>query len=255
VARARPQAHRAPLWRGEALAPLEFLRLLTAPVFWGAGAASGEDRPVLVIPGFLASDYSVLVMLTWLQRLGYAAVGADVGFNVSCSEQTAARLETRIDRLVERHGKRATVIGHSRGGTLARVLGVRRPDLVSSIVTIATPPLDLQGVHPLLGAAVRGLDLAGSAGRGPVFGRDCFVGSCCERFRVDLGAPVPQDVSYTAIAASRDGLVPFRRCLDPAAEAVEVDASHIGALVSPEVFRAVVRALNREGRARQAASG
>ena len=40
-----------------------------------------------------------------------------------------------------------------------------------------------------------------------------------------------------------DGIVDWRACLDPAAENVEVDASHVGMAVSRDVYRAVAAAL------------
>ena len=56
-------------------------------------------------------------------------------------------------------------------------------------------------------------------------------------------APFPSGIRYVSIYSRSDGIVDWRSCLDPAAEHVEVDASHIGMAVSVPVYRAVAAAL------------
>jgi triacylglycerol lipase len=56
---------------------------------------------------------------------------------------------------------------------------------------------------------------------------------------------VPADVGFTAIYSKRDGIVDWRACVDPAAEAVEVRASHVGMAVDPRVIDHVLAALTR----------
>ena len=92
--------------------------------------ADGRGRPVLLIPGFLAGDGSLSMMAGWLKRTGYRPSRAGIVSNVNCAGVLLPRLEERLERLVELQGKRAAVVGQSRGGTLAKVLARRRPDLV-----------------------------------------------------------------------------------------------------------------------------
>jgi triacylglycerol lipase len=238
-------ATRTPLWRGEAVAFLELLRLVRDPIYTAAAVPRGDGRPVLVIPGFLSPDVSLGTLTAWLRRAGYTTIAAQLGLNLSCSERTVAGLEERLESAVNHHGCRAVVIGHSRGGTFARVLAVRRPDLVGGLITIATPPMDLAGVHPVVKLPLRALGLAGLVRSGCVFGNACFSGECCSRFRSDLLAPLEAGLSFTAIGARRDGLVPSGGCRDPHATAADVDASHLGSVVNADVFRVVVAALER----------
>ncbi len=62
-------------WWGRPLAEtrwqLELARLLVDPVLWGHGVARGDGRPVLLLPGFLAGDQTLLVLAAWLRRIGY----------------------------------------------------------------------------------------------------------------------------------------------------------------------------------------
>ena len=66
------------------------------------------------------------------------------------------RLEERLERLVSEQGRRAVIVGQSRGGTIAKVLGCARPDLVCGIVRLGSPQLDPLAIHPLVRLQVRG---------------------------------------------------------------------------------------------------
>ena len=126
---------RPPLWR-EARIGLEAAALVRDPIFRGEGVADGRGRPVLLIPGFLAGDGSLSMMAGWLKRTGYRPSRAGIVSNLNCSGVLMPRLEERLERLVELQGKRAAVVGQSRGGTQAKVLAQRRPDLVCGVVAL-----------------------------------------------------------------------------------------------------------------------
>jgi len=55
-----------PLWR-EAFWGLDWLALRRSPVFYGMGVPRGDGAPVILIPGFLASDNSLHEMFQWLR--------------------------------------------------------------------------------------------------------------------------------------------------------------------------------------------
>src|ERR687893_33493 len=132
---------RPPLWR-EARIGLEAAALVRDPVFRGDGLVDGRGRPVLLIPGFLAGDGSLSMMARWLERAGYRPSRAGIVANVNCSGVLLPRLEQRLEHLVAQQGKAAAVVGQSRGGTLAKVLAYRRPELVSGVVTLGSPQID-----------------------------------------------------------------------------------------------------------------
>src|SRR5215218_7540566 len=113
-----------PFWR-ESRVGLETAALLRSPVFRGEGVEDGRGRPVLLIPGFLAGDDSLALMARWLRRAGYHTGRAGLRANIGCSGETVERLEDRLEALVESQGRRAAIVGQSRGGTLARVLAKR----------------------------------------------------------------------------------------------------------------------------------
>jgi pimeloyl-ACP methyl ester carboxylesterase len=236
------------LWR-EGGAAREAAALFQSSVWRGAGVTPGEGRPVLLIPGFLAGDGSMATMTRWLRAAGYHTRRAGIRANVACSEHACARLEKRLEGFAEATGERVAIIGQSRGGVFARALAVRRPDLVSGIVTLGSPTVGQLRVHPVVLAQV-GLVAALGTGRVPGFLTwSCLRGGCCKRFRDDLAAEFPPEVGYVALYSRTDGIVDWRACLDPAAEQIEVRASHCGMALNGSVYAEIGHALAAFGRA------
>jgi triacylglycerol lipase len=235
--------HVPPLWR-ESRVAFEAAQLLRSPVWRGEGVPRGYGRPVLLIPGFLAGDGTLATMAKWLRANGYWTRRAGIRSNIDCSERACDLLEERLEALAERTGRRVAIIGQSRGGVLARAVAVRRPDLVSGIVTLGAPTVSMLRVHPLV---LLHVGIVGALGTGRVpglFSVRCLRGACCAQFRDDLAAGLPDDVRYVSVYSRSDGIVDWRACLDPAAcELVEVRASHCGMALNRGVYEVVARAL------------
>jgi pimeloyl-ACP methyl ester carboxylesterase len=231
-----------PLWR-EGLAGIEAAALLRSRIWRGAGVPRGDGRPVLLIPGFLAGDGSLLTLTRWLRSNGYRTQRAGIRANVDCSTEACARLEARLEALAHKTGEPVALIGQSRGGTFARALAARRPDLVSGIVTLGAPTVSQLRIHPLVLAHVGVIGALGSARVPGMFRLSCLRGECCREFRDECTRPV--DVPYTALYSRSDGIVDWRSCLDPHAELVEVRASHLGMGLNAEVYAELANALGR----------
>jgi triacylglycerol lipase len=223
----------------------EAAQLLRSPVWRGEGIERGYGRPVLLVPGFLAGDGTLATMAKWLRANGYWTRRAGIRANVGCSEKACDLLEEGLEALAKRTGRRVAIVGQSRGGVLARAVAVRRPDLVSGIVTLGAPTVSMLRVHPLVLLQV---GVVGALGTGRVpglFSVSCLRGACCAEFRDDLAADFPADVRYTCMYSRSDGIVDWRACLDPAAdELVEVRASHCGMALNRGVYEHVARALS-----------
>jgi pimeloyl-ACP methyl ester carboxylesterase len=210
--------------------------LLRHPV-WHAGAADGGGAGVVVAPGFAGADASMVMLRRWLERRGYASTGAGLGINVGCTEELVERLERRVGEHAERTGGPVVLVGHSRGGMLARIVAVRRPDLVRGLAMLGSPvldPLDAGGLATMVLPAV--LRLSGLGVRGLVDG-DCLTGPCSAAAAVGLAAPLP--VPAVAIYSREDGVVGWRSCQDPEADWVEVTSSHTGMATDPAVYAAL----------------
>jgi triacylglycerol lipase len=235
---------RIPLWRESRLG-MEVLALLRDPIYRGRGVEDGDGQPVLLIPGFLAGDGSLGIMTDWLRRTGHWTYRAGIRFNVGCSGRGAERLEEKLESIVDRRGRKAAVIGQSRGGSFAKALAQRRPDLVSGVVTLGTPQLDPLAVHPLVRLQVIAVGALGSLGAPGLFTHRCLNGECCADFWRHCAAPMSPGVGFISVYSRSDGIVDWHSCLDPSADLVEIDASHVGMAVNPEGYRAVADALAR----------
>ena len=228
-----------PIWL-EGRIYLEFLRLIRDPIFRGDDVPPGLRRPVLLIPGFLAGDWTLRTQYDWLRRVGYRPRLAGVALNVTYSE---VMLRPLIDSLVALHRKtasRVSLIGHSRGGVLAKVLSHRKPDLVEQVVTLGSPLNDPFDVHPLTMAGVHAAHLYNAM-------RYRHDASIENRFLRDLRAE-PR-VPMTSIYSRTDGVVNWKACLRPDINSIEVRGSHVGLALNPEVYRILAHMLPAPWRA------
>src|SRR5689334_18029278 len=231
-----------PLWR-EGRLGLEAASLLRSRVYKGDGVEDAAGQPVMLIPGFLAGDDSLGLMTRWLRQTGHHTCKAGMRANVNCSKAAYERLVERLECLADTRGERVAIIGQSRGGNFAKVLAVRHPDLVSGIVTLGSPQLDPLDIHPFVRAQVYAVGTLGFLGVPRLFSHRCLWGNCCETFWEDLQKPLRKDVGYLSVYSKSDGVVNWRSCLDPHAEHVEIQASHMGMAVAPRAWRAVQHAL------------
>jgi triacylglycerol lipase len=196
----------------------------------------GDGRPALLVPGFLAGDPSLTRMAVWLRRGDWRTSRSGMRANVGCMEAAVEALERRLEEAVEGTGRPALLVGQSRGGTFARVLAVRRPELVETLVTLGSPVLDQMALSRSTSAAVTVVGLLGTLGVPGLFGRSCRDGDCCETARGQLSEPLSEDIRYIAFYSRKDPIVSWEACLDPEADLVEVSGSHSGMSVSRDVW-------------------
>jgi pimeloyl-ACP methyl ester carboxylesterase len=225
----------APLW-GELRYSHELLRLLSdRRLRWPDRRAHAQ--PVFLIPGLMAGDASLTVLRSWLARRGHRVRSSGMRVNVDCAERIVGRLQEQLRSFHSECGEPVVLIGQSRGGSLARVLAVRNPDYVSSVVMLGSPVCEPLAVAPSVLQTVRWLARLGDLGLPGIFSSDCKDGACCAGFRDDLLAAFPEGVDGLAVHSRSDAIVDWRACLDPHARLVEVDSSHCGMSVHPAVFR------------------
>jgi triacylglycerol lipase len=230
----------------------------------------GDGLAVLLIPGLLAPDRSLGLLGRYLKRHGFTPRRAGIASNVDCSEREAKRLEKRLERACAETGRRAAIVGQSRGGVFGRALAVRRPDLVGAVIGMGSPLLDpLTNVHPLLHLQLELLAQLGDRKVPRLASHSCLdkdtieklgelagsgrvtralvnrltsrePGDCCTEFWRDFRSPFPDGVSYLSIWSRIDGVVNPRACHDPAARLLEVRSSHCGMAFNRHVYKAVL---------------
>lgn len=202
-------------------------------------APKGDGHPVLALPGFLASDLSMMPMRRYLKELGYDAYAWEMGRNFGGVASKRDALRDLLRRIHEASGRKVSVVGWSLGGIYARDLALQVPDMVRSVITLGSPfANDVTATN-----ATRLYELLSgeSVDDNPEI-REAIAG--------DL--PVPA----TSIYSRTDGIVNWRTSLlrpSATAENIEVHfASHIGLGVNPAALWAVAdRLAQPEGEFRQ----
>ncbi len=225
----------------EARSPFEMRALRRSPLWHGEGVPDGRRRPILVIPGFMASPTSADALVHVLRQAGWHAEIAKVGRNSGPAYTGLEQSQRDLLDLVNRFGRPVTVIGHSRGGQFARILAVRHPQLVTGVVAVGAPLLTKYPRFAPVRIPIEMLEITWRRGTfGPVY-PDLEAEVDRDRFR-----PFPLDVDFTSIYSRNDGIIDWRACLDPAADLIEVSASHTGLISSVPGVRAVARVLDAQ---------
>lgn len=193
----------------------------------------GDRAPVVILPGFGASDRSTAVMRAFLDARGHRTEGWGLGRNTGNVAALVQAVEERTEGLVERRGRKVRIVGQSLGGVVARELARRRPDLVNRVVTMGTPVVGGPKYTAMasLYQSMYNIDLDAM---------EAFIASVNAERRI----PVP----VTAIYSKNDNVVAWQACIDPVndhIEHVEVRTTHIGMGFDAQVFRIVADRLAR----------
>jgi pimeloyl-ACP methyl ester carboxylesterase len=199
--------------------------------------ATGNRRPVLVIPGFMAEDWMTGRLRDHLARHGYAVHGWANGRNIGLTDKKIDGLIARFEDLRDRYDEPISIVGWSFGGLLARWLAHTYPDDVRQIICLGSP-------WRADGEKTRATAM---------FEKSRERNGISDRARpmVGLARNEPVPVPVTAVWSKTDGIVPWRGCrvagsTAPPAENISVLASHFGMVASPLVLAIVVDRLGQE---------
>jgi len=207
-----PPNARLLLLEGRAL--FELAALLPAYPFLRR-APSGDGHPVLVLPGFMASDFSTRTLRRFLRDKGYATHGWKLGRNLGPSAAIIGGMTERLQSLHARYGRRVSLVGWSLGGIYSRELARAMPELVRQVITLASPFRDVNAVRvPRF--------FRRNAQRRTAVPDEAVI-------RARLREPLP--VPTTAIVSRTDAIASWRSCCTepgPFSENLEVDSSHLG---------------------------
>ena len=99
----------------------------------------GDGHPVMVLPGFTASDLSTTLLRGVLRRRGYDARGWALGRNLGFSPQLELRMARRLQTLHWRSGRKVSLVGWSLGGIFARELARLHPEMVRQVISLGSP--------------------------------------------------------------------------------------------------------------------
>src|SRR5579871_692329 len=122
----------------EARGILEFnASLVLSPLLMRA--PRGDGHPVLALPGFLASDLSMMPLRRYLGELGYDTHAWRMGRNTGGINRMRGALLDRLEEIHSATGRKVSVVGWSLGGVYARDLALRAPEMVRYVITLASP--------------------------------------------------------------------------------------------------------------------
>jgi pimeloyl-ACP methyl ester carboxylesterase len=102
------------------------------------GPRGPEDGPpVLVLPGFLATDRTTMELRRALARAGWRAHPWLLGINTGAKKNTLKLIRKRLKAIGG--GRPVLIVGWSLGGMFAREVGHYCPELVRAVVTLGSP--------------------------------------------------------------------------------------------------------------------
>lgn len=121
-------------WR--ALAEMAVLPF-TWPVL--AQLPQGDGHPVLLLPGFMGDEGSLVALKTFLAGRNYAVETWGLGRNVGFQRRHAQALEQKIRHLHHTTGRRVSLVGWSLGGVFGLYGALQAPECVRQLVTLGSP--------------------------------------------------------------------------------------------------------------------
>jgi pimeloyl-ACP methyl ester carboxylesterase len=202
-------------------------------------AAKGDGHPVLTLPGFLASDLSMVPMRRYLTALGYDTYAWNMGRNLGGVASKRGALRDLVKRIYDATGRKVSIVGWSLGGVYARDLALQAPEMVRCVITLGSPfTNDIRATNATrLYEALSGEEV-----------------DDIPEIRSAIAGDLP--VPATSIYSRTDGIVNWRTSVSrPSASAENIEihfASHIGLGVNPAALWAVAdRLAQPEGEFRQ----
>lgn len=192
-------------------------------------APRGDGHPVLLLPGFMATEASLLPMQNFLGWLGYDAYHWELGRNLGprAIGPGGIRLIERLEQIYKECGEKVSLVGWSLGGTLARQLSRGRPDMVRQVISLGSPIVG----SPKSTSVWRAYEwLSLQRLEDPEVQKQVVESQ--------FVPPVPS----TAIWSRQDGVVPWENSREPQAlhtDNIEVNGSHCGLGHNPAVLWAV----------------
>jgi pimeloyl-ACP methyl ester carboxylesterase len=114
-----------------ALLPASLPLLLQAP--------RGDGHPVLLLPGFLADEKSLIALKLFLQRKGYEVHTWGLGRNLGFRAKHASALPQKIRYLHHLTGRKVSLVGWSLGGVFSLYGAESTLECVRAVITLGSP--------------------------------------------------------------------------------------------------------------------
>jgi pimeloyl-ACP methyl ester carboxylesterase len=225
AAQANTGAPAFPLLAREALS---FAYMRTSAAFAGTVAVDsvGDGRPVMILPGFMASDQATSRLRRSLQQAGFDAHGWGLGRNKGIRADIFRRLDKRVEALQFDQG--LTLVGWSLGGLIAREYAKHAPHHIAKVVTLGSP--------------FSGDPRSNNAWRIYEF----VAGYKVDAPPIDVTLSEKPPVPTCAFWSPNDGVVPPHSACGQSHESdrqIELDCTHMAFVARPDAIRAIAKAI------------
>jgi pimeloyl-ACP methyl ester carboxylesterase len=193
---------------------------------WLRKSPRGDGHPVMVFPGFAASNLSTRPLRRFLRQQGFSSHTWGQGRNLGPRKDLEDRMLERVLQLSHTYGGPVSLVGWSLGGVYARFLAHRAPEQVRTVITLGSPFQD----NPKANHSWRLFEW--------LSGQKIDQVDPATMHQVRTIPPVPT----TSIYSRTDGITSWRCCVDPPGpenENIEVRGSHCGLGVNPVVLHAI----------------
>jgi len=214
--------------------PRALLEMATLP--WNlpmlARTPRGDGHPVLLLPGFMADEGTLIVLKLFLRNRGYEVQTWGFGRNIGFSSKHASALEQKIRYMHHKSGRKVSLLGWSLGGMFAMHGAHEAPECVRSVITLGSPvTMDPAGSQspPLVKALYRLV-------AHPMGTKAHVTHLRAKRLRQPKALPVPISCIYSlsdGVVPPQEATIDGNRALH---ENIRVPGSHLGLGFNPIVL-------------------
>jgi pimeloyl-ACP methyl ester carboxylesterase len=225
VASERSGAPAFPLLAREALS-FAYMRTSAAFAATVPLECAGDGQPVMVLPGFMASDQTTSRLRRSLCDAGFDAHGWGLGRNKGIKADIFERLDERVGALP--CDAPLTLVGWSLGGLIAREYAKYAPHRVAKVVTLGSP--------------FSGDPRSNNAWRIYEF----VAGHKVDAPPIEVTLSEKPPVSTCAFWSSNDGVVAPHSARGQRHESdqqIELDCTHMAFVAQPDALRAIAKAI------------
>ncbi len=214
--------------------------LLRSDVYHGQNVPLLNGHTAMTIPGAGAGDWSQALLRKFINRIGGDAYPSGINCNVIVGSRILPSLIDRVKRINDSTGQQITLIGHSLGGTLSKLISDEIPEEVKQVISMAGVLNSSIGVSKIIFAGL----VPAAALNIAAFGFSSLREEIDIFHKLDRPALVPIVSLYT----ETDGIITYKSCLRRDAEELAISgASHVDlGMFNKKSFRQVAEIMRRD---------
>jgi triacylglycerol lipase len=217
------------------------------PIYRGRGVARGDGRLAVIIPALFGSDLYLWPLRRWSSRIGFRPSTSGLWINAGCADRLTSEIEKWIERQPAQRERPISLIGHSRGGILARALAARLGSRVSHLIALGSPigmvaSFGIGNASEIVHRTMSMVAQASNTARG-LLDPQCRLPDCGCPFIRDIRGPLAPETAVLSIYSREDPIVAPEASIVIGVRNVEVTGTHTGLVYNPSVYLELAREL------------